>query len=88
MYLFAHGTLVGVPGGLVVMRIGNEARDGTKNRERLNLQVRRGGYNVCFIERNVGVVFFVDVEVFDQTLLEKVVKHELARLQLLHSASS
>ena len=37
--LLAHGTLVGVPGGLVVVGVGNQASTYAQDGERLNLQV-------------------------------------------------
>lgn len=39
--LLAHSTLVCVPGRLVVVGVGNEARTHSEQREGLNLQVRR-----------------------------------------------
>ena len=37
--LLAHGTLVGIPRRLVVVRVGDQTSTHTKNGERLNLQM-------------------------------------------------
>lgn len=63
--------------------IGNETSDGAENCKRLDLQVGRGRHDVRLVQRDVRVILFVDVQVFDEALLQEVIKSKFARLQLL-----
>ena len=70
------------------MGIGNEACNGAQDRERLDLQMGRGGDDICFVERDVRVVLLIDIEVLDQPLLKKVVKREFSGFQVLYAVVS
>ena len=39
--------------------------------------------NIRFVQGNVGVVFFINVKIFNQPVLEEIVKCELSILELL-----
>lgn len=66
-----------------MMRVGNEAGDSSKQGERLDFQVRGRGDDIGFVQSDVRIVLFVDVEVFDKTLPQKIVESEVACFQLL-----
>jgi hypothetical protein len=76
--LFTHSALVGVTRGLVVVRVRDETGDGAEEGEGFDLEVSRFGLELVLVERDVGVVLLVDVEVLDETLAEEVVEgHDL-----------
>lgn len=56
------------------MWVGNKTSDGAENRERLDFEMGGGGFDRGLVERDVRVVLFVYVQVFDQPFFEKVVK--------------
>jgi len=51
-----------------MMRIRDEASDRAKDGKWLDFEVRSGGDDVRLIECYVGVVFLVNVEVFNEAL--------------------
>ena len=57
-----------------MVRVWNESGDSSKDRERLDLEVGGGCFNGRFVESNMRVVFFVHVEVFNESFFEKVVE--------------
>lgn len=50
------------------MGVRDEAGDSAKEGERFYLEVRGRRHNIRLIESDVGVILFVDVEVFNETL--------------------
>lgn len=63
--LFAHGALISVSRGLIVVWIRDKTGDRSKNSEGFDLEVSRGRLDRRFIESDVGVVLLIDVKVFD-----------------------
>jgi hypothetical protein len=80
--LFAHGTLVGVPGRLVVMRIGHQPSTNPQQRERGDLHVRHLRFDVLLVASYVAVVLFVHVQELDQTIVDEVLEAPDPLLQL------
>lgn len=68
---------------LIVVRIGDEAGADAEQREGLDLHVRRADVDVGLIDGDVAVVLLVDVQVLDQTVLQKVLEGAVALHQLL-----
>jgi hypothetical protein len=66
-----------------MMGIWNEASYGPEQRKRLDLQMCGGGNDVGFVQRDVGVIFLVDIEILDKALPKKIVKRNGAFLQKL-----
>jgi hypothetical protein len=60
-----------------MMRIWNKTRYGSEEGERLNLDVCGRGDNLGFVEGDVGVVLFVDVEVFDEAFVKERIERHL-----------
>ena len=81
--LFTHSALIGVSGRLVVVGVGDETGDCADKCEGFNLEMRRCGLDVRFVESDEGVVLFVDVKVFDEAFAEEVVEGDVALLELL-----
>lgn len=75
--LFAHGTLVGVSRGLVVVRIGNQTGDCAEDGEGFDLKMRAERGDITLVHRDEGIVLLVDVEVLYETLREEVVEGHL-----------
>lgn len=71
-HLFPHGALVGVPGTLVVVGVGDEPRHNAEQGERIDLEVRVVEGQVAVRKRNEAIVFFVHVHVFHHALLDEV----------------
>lgn len=71
-YLLAHGALVGVPGGLIMVWVGDEAGDDPQHREGLDLQV--GGLRACLglVQRNQAVVLLIHVQPLNQARAEEM----------------
>ena len=63
--LFTHSALIGISGRLVVMRIRNETGDSSENGKRFDFEMGCVFVNVGFVHGDHGVIFFVDIEVFD-----------------------
>mmetsp|Transcript_57798 Transcript_57798/g.152058 ORF Transcript_57798/g.152058 Transcript_57798/m.152058 type:complete len:514 (+) Transcript_57798:764-2305(+) len=72
--LLAHRALVGVPRRLVVVGVGDEARDDAEQRERLDLEVRRVLRDVRGLQRDEEVVLLVHVDPLHDPLLQEVLE--------------
>lgn len=57
-----------------MVRVRDKPCNSAKDCERFDFEVGRGGYNHAFVERDVRVVFFVDVKVFDEAFVEEVIE--------------
>ena len=57
-----------------MVRIWNQACDSAKQRERLDLEVRGGRYDIRLVQGNIRVVLLVDVQILNQTLTEEVIE--------------
>jgi len=57
-----------------MMWVWDEACDSTEQSEGFDLQMGRCRNDITLVECNVGVVFFVDIKVFNQTFPQKVVE--------------
>ena len=67
------------------MRVRDEASDSAEDGKWLDFEVRSSGDNAGLIECNVGVVFFVNVEIFDEALSQKIIKSGTPFLQMLRT---
>ena len=72
--LLAHRTLVSVSGRLVVMGIRDQPSDNSQNSKRINFHVGGRWLQVWLSKSNQGIVFFVHIEVLNDTLTDKVRK--------------
>ena len=61
------------------MRVWDETSDSTQNRERFDFKMCCCFVDLLFVEGDFGVVLFVDIDVFDESSVEKVVEVHLAR---------
>lgn len=57
--------------------VGDETCDGPEEGEGFDFEVRRVVENLIFVEGDVGIVFFVDVEVFDEPFMKEGVESQL-----------
>lgn len=57
-----------------MMWVGDKSGDGAEDGERLDFQVRGRGNDEIFVQRNVRVVFFVDVQVFYETFVQEIIE--------------
>lgn len=66
------------------MRVWNKTGDGAEDSKRLNFKMCRDLWqNIVLVCGNVGITFFIDIHVFHQTLLQKVVEFQLSSDQCL-----
>mmetsp|Transcript_40875 Transcript_40875/g.128065 ORF Transcript_40875/g.128065 Transcript_40875/m.128065 type:complete len:675 (-) Transcript_40875:1998-4022(-) len=70
--LLAHGALVRISRGLVVVGEGDEPRDHAHDRERVDLQVRVARRELLLLERDEAVVLLVHVHVLHDAVGEQV----------------
>ena len=66
-----------------MMRVRDEASDNPKDGKWFDFEVRSSGDDTGLIECYVGVVFLVNVEVFDEALSQKVIKSSAPFFQML-----
>ena len=81
-HLLAHGTLVGVTRGLVVMGVWDEARHNPQHSEGLNLQVCGVRPTLGLIQGHQGIALLIHIQVLHQTVVQEVVEAPLTVLQL------
>ena len=81
-HLLAHGTLVGVTRGLVVMRVWDEPRHNPQHSEGLNLQVCGVRPTLGLVQGHQGIALLVHIQVLHQTVVQEVVEAPLTVLQL------
>ena len=82
--LLAHGALVRVARTLIVVRVGDQSGAHAQQRERLDLQMGRLLADAVLVDGDETVVLFVDVQVFDQTVVQEVFEGAVAVGQLRH----
>lgn len=70
-----------------MMRVGYQAGDGPQDSEWFYFEVRRTGNDVSFVEGNISVVFFIDVEVLYKALPKEVIERGTAFLEVLKNAA-
>ena len=81
-HLLAHGTLVGVARGLVVMRVRDEPRHDPQHGEGLNLQVCGVRPTLGLIQGHQGIALLIHIQVLHQTMVQEVVEAPFTVLQL------
>jgi hypothetical protein len=96
--LFAHGALVSISRTLIVVRVGNEAGNDAKQSKWLNLDYimnRTIGkdnenlemsclwYNLVFVNGYPCVVHLIDIQKFDATFCDQIVKRLYALFHVL-----
>lgn len=81
-YLLAHSTLVGVPGRLVVVGVGDEACHHPQHCERLNLQVSGVPDAFGLIQGHQSIAFLVHIQVLHKAMMQEMVETPLAIFEL------
>ena len=72
--LFTHSTLVRVPWTLIMMWIRHQANNTTQNSEWIDLHVCHFRCDIFLSQGHESVVFFINIQVLDETLLDKVLE--------------
>lgn len=65
------------------MRVWNKPCDSAEDGKRFNLEVSCCGNDRVLVQRDVRIVFLVDVEIFNEAFMKEVVESKLPLLQLL-----
>lgn len=81
-YLLAHSTLVGVPGGLVVVGVGDEACHHPQHCEGLNLQVGGVPDALGLIQGYQSIALLVHIQVLHKAMMQEMVESPLAVSEL------
>ena len=71
-----------------MVRVGNETSDSSEQSEGLDFEMCRSFDDFVVVQRDVGIVLLVDVEIFDQSLVEERVERHLLRSQQLSNRKS
>jgi len=85
--LLAHGTLVRVTRGLVVVGVRNQPRNNTQNGERVNFDMGRAWNNARVVQRHQTIVFLVHIDILDAVLGEEGVEVAQAIFQVFQVLS-
>ena len=86
-HLLAHGTLVGVARGLVVMRVRDEPRHDPQHGEGLNLQVCGVRPTLGLIQGHQSIALLIHIQVLHQTVVQEVIEAPLTVFQLCNVVS-
>lgn len=66
-----------------MMRVRDQTGAHTQQRQRINLHMRGMRQDARIIQRNVGIVFLIHIQVLDQALLDEIIKVAIPLIQLL-----
>lgn len=65
------------------MREWNKPGNCTKNGERFNFQMCGFRHNISSVDGNVRIILFINIEVFNQALVNKIIECENALLKFI-----
>mmetsp|Transcript_50660 Transcript_50660/g.133499 ORF Transcript_50660/g.133499 Transcript_50660/m.133499 type:complete len:242 (-) Transcript_50660:206-931(-) len=80
--LLAHGTLIGIARGLVVIRMRHQSSHRPQQTQRVDLHVRGLHIQIRHVQGDVQIVFLVHINPFNHGIAQKIIKDHLALDQL------